>query len=82
MPVVLWVGLAAVVFGTIMGLLSKEDMDSWMENGFWGGSPNYWGYPIRGYEWENERLNGFEEQYKNSIFQYIENESGFTLSQE
>lgn len=45
-PVVLWVGLAAVVLGTIMGLLSKEDMDSWMENSFW--KPNYWGNPIRG----------------------------------
>ncbi|OOF69979.1 hypothetical protein BKG89_04725 [Rodentibacter caecimuris] len=80
--VALWVGLAAVVFGTIMGLMSKEDIDSWMENGFWGKSTNYWGNPIRGYEWENERLNDFEEQYGNSIFQYIERGSEYNLSQE
>ena len=81
MPVVLWVGLAAVVLGTIMGLLSKEDMDSWMENGFWGGSPNYWGNPIRGYEWDRKRIDDFLDLVKKSQFQYIENTNGLNLSE-
>ena len=80
-PVALWVGLAAVVLGSIMGLLSKDDMDSWMENSFWGGSPNYWGNPIRGYEWDRKRIDDFLDLVKKSQFQYIENNNGLSLSE-
>ena len=80
-PVVLWVGLAAVVLGTIMGLLSKEDMDSWMENGFWGKSEKYWGNAIKGYEWEDDRKKPFKVQFNKSKFQYIENNTEFNMSQ-
>ncbi|MDG2952922.1 toxin VasX [Exercitatus varius] len=78
--VLLWVGLAAVVLGTIMGWVSKEDMDSWMENGFWGESDNYWGNPIRGYEWDKKRIDDFLDLFKKSHFQYIENSNGLSLS--
>ncbi|WP_238327083.1 toxin VasX [Rodentibacter pneumotropicus] len=80
--VALWVGLAAVVLGTIMGLMSKEDMDSWMENGFWGKSTNYWGNPIGGYEWKIERKKSFRAQFDESLFQYVENNNGISISQQ
>ena len=78
----LWIGGAAVVIGVILGAFSKEDMDSWMENSFWGESPNYWGNPIRGYEWEFERKKSFRAQFDESKFQYIETTQAVTLSQE
>ena len=65
-----------------MGLLSKEDMDSWMENGFWGGSPNYWGNPIRGYEWTAEREKSFDVLFRDSKFLYVESNQESILSQE
>ncbi|MBN6070004.1 hypothetical protein HYE53_02465, partial [Aggregatibacter actinomycetemcomitans] len=79
--VALWVGLAAVVLGTIMGFMSKEDMDSWMENGFWGESEKYWGNPIGGYEWEMKRDDPFKPQFDNALFKYVEN-NGTSISQE
>ncbi len=77
----LWIGGAAVVIGVILGAFSKDDMDSWMENSFWGGSPNYWGNPIRGYEWDRKRIDDFLDLVKKSQFQYIENTNGLSLSE-
>ncbi len=80
--VALWVGLAAVLLGTIMGFMSKDDMDSWMENGFWGTNKRYWENPIMGYEWTGKRSDVFNEQFKESLFKYIEHNNGSSLSQE
>lgn len=81
-PVALWVGLAAVVLGAIMGLLSKDDMDSWMENSFWGESEKYWGNAIKGYEWDGTRVADFDKLFRHSSFKYIENTNEVILSQE
>ncbi|TYA50249.1 hypothetical protein FXB78_10695, partial [Aggregatibacter actinomycetemcomitans] len=71
--VALWVGLAAVLLGTIMGFMFKDDMDSWMENCFWGKSEKYWGNAIKGYEWSDKRISNFSIQIKDSLFKYNEN---------
>ncbi|QEH48186.1 hypothetical protein FXN59_00260 [Aggregatibacter actinomycetemcomitans] len=80
--VALWVGLAAVLLGTIMGFMSKDDMDSWMENCFWGKSEKYWGNAIKGYEWSDKRISNFSIQIKDSLFKYNENSNGYNLSKD
>ena len=78
----LWIGGAAVVIGVLLGAFSKEDMDSWMENSFWGESEKYWGNAISGYEWETKRDDPFKLQFDRSLFQYIKSNDGTTISQE
>ncbi len=66
------VGLCLLAAGMICLLFTKEDMELWIENGFWGDSDEYWGKPLDGYEWTDKREapNKFIDQWKKSFFTY------------
>ncbi|TCP95196.1 hypothetical protein EDC44_11027 [Cricetibacter osteomyelitidis] len=63
-------GAVAVVAGTIYSLFAPEEMELWIRGGFWGNSVNYWGTPVKAYDWTNERYNIFWNQFTNSYFNY------------
>ncbi|AOF54412.1 hypothetical protein BKG91_07530 [Rodentibacter caecimuris] len=68
-----YVGLAAgsviLVAGIITDFFKQPDIVTWVDNGFWGGSEQYWGREVRAYEWEGkERLSNFDKQLEDSLF--------------
>ncbi|TCP97771.1 hypothetical protein EDC44_101154 [Cricetibacter osteomyelitidis] len=64
-----YIGLALAVLGFTLSLLKKEDMELWIENGFWGNSDEYWGEAKEGYEWTKNRqkISEFQKQFDSSF---------------
>ena len=61
----LYLGIAMIALGIVFSLLEREDIEIWIENGFWGNSPNYWGEPVGLYQWETkERLKDKDFKYQ------------------
>ncbi len=68
------VGALLLLAGLITSAFERTDMEIWIENGFWGNSPNYWGAPLNAYQWITEkRLKNFHKQFENSEFIYEDN---------
>ena len=44
-----------IALGIAFPFLEQEDIEIWIENGFLGKSPNYWGGSINGYDWTEPR---------------------------
>ena len=53
----LYLGIAMIALGIVFSLLEREDIEIWIENGFWGKSKNYWGEPVGLYQWNDNRVN-------------------------
>ncbi|OOF62901.1 hypothetical protein, partial [Rodentibacter sp. Ppn85] len=62
------IGSMLLVAGIITDFFKQSDIATWVDNGFWGGSPFYWGKEVRAYEWKNkERLDKFRSQFNTSL---------------
>ncbi|THA08597.1 hypothetical protein D3M78_07515, partial [Rodentibacter pneumotropicus] len=62
----IYIGLAMIFVGIIFSSLKKEDLELWIESGYWGKSEYYWGETVGEFKWEDPRpsINNF----KKSIF--------------
>ncbi|OOF54570.1 hypothetical protein [Rodentibacter genomosp. 2] len=51
-----YIGWALLLVGFALSAFKKEEMELWIENGFWGNSKKYWGDEIKAYEWQGKRV--------------------------
>lgn len=63
----IYIGLAMFFVGIIFSTFKKEDIELWVENGYWGNSENYWGKAIDAFKWKNKRAS-FDRIFNTSIF--------------
>ncbi|MDG2942784.1 hypothetical protein, partial [Exercitatus varius] len=70
---VLGIGVVLITLAVIYDYFTPEDIELWMQNGFWGNSENYWGEAVsdKGYEWSEERSKVFKKNiFDRSLFVY------------